>query len=163
MKTLIVYSSKNGFTKGMADLLQDQIEGEVHAQNCSKDYSVDLTQFDNVIIGSPMYFGKMNSAVLEFCEKYQGLLLTKKVGLFATGADETTALDVLLKTIPDDLAKHADIKAYFGYAFDFDKMSFIHKLIIKKVVKKTSSEKNIKEQAINAFIQDFNRKARSEM
>ncbi len=160
MKTLIVYSSKNGFTKGMVDLLQDQIEGDVQAQNCGKDYYVDLTQFDNVIVGTPMYFGKMNSAVLEFCEKYQGLLLTKKVGLFVTGGDESTALDVLLKTIPDALAKHADIKAYFGYAYDFTKMGFIDRFIIKKVAKRTSSEKIIKEEAINAFILDFNRNAR---
>ena len=104
MRTLILYSSKYGFTERVAKILADHIDGDVVVERCVKDYSVDLTKFDNVIMGSSIYVGKPNIALLDFCDSYQRLLMNKKIGFFVTSQyfnfinepDEATFLPVFI-------------------------------------------------------------------
>lgn len=156
MNTLIVYASRNGFTQKIVELLSDQLKGNVSAQICDRDYTVDLTRYDNIIVGSPIYYGRMNNSVLDFCMKYQELLKSKRFSIFAVGADGASALDVVKNALPDDLVAHAGLKAYFGYGYDFDRMGFLERFIIRHLAKQGHSETRIEESSLDAFVQDFN-------
>ncbi len=79
MRTLILYSSKYGFTEKSGKTLGEHMDNDVVLKNCTKDFSIDLTKFDNVIIGSSIYVGKPSVTVLDFCESYQRLLMNKKL------------------------------------------------------------------------------------
>lgn len=157
MRTLIVYFSKNGFTEQAVNLLKDRIEGDVEAMPCIKDFSVDLTKFDNIIVGTPVYYGKMNSMVLDFCINYQEMLKSKRLGIFSVGGDEATALENVLGALPKELVEHAVAKSYFGYGFNFERMGFFDRFVARKAAKKTASEIKFNLEAINAFSVEFNR------
>lgn len=155
MRTLILYSSKYGFTEHIAKILADHIEGDVVVDRCGKDYSIDLTRFDNIIIGSSIYVGKPNTAVLDFCDSYQRLLMNKRIGFFVTGAQENEALDVLKKSFQENLVTRAKAIGYFGYELNFEKMRFLDRFMTQIVARKTESEIKILVEEIEAFADAF--------
>ena len=156
MRTLILYSSKYGFTENVAGILADHMAGDVVLQQCFKGYSVDLTQFDNVIIGSSIYVGKPNGAVLDFCENYQRLLMSKRIGFFVTGNVEEDALKVIRENYPENLVDKSKKMGYFGYEFNFEKMRFFDRFFTKLIVRKSESEYRILSNEIESFAQKFN-------
>lgn len=155
MRTLILYFSKYGFTKRVANMLADHFEGDVVVEKCTKDYCVDLTKFDNIILGSPIYVGRPNVDLLDFCDSYQRLLMNKRLGVFVTGFTKEDALTSLMKSMPDGVYKHAKARAYFGYELNFEKMSFLDRLATRIVTRKAQSETVIKAHSIEAFAQKF--------
>jgi len=155
MRTLILYSSKYGFTERVANILADHIDGDVIVERCVKDYSVDLTKFDNVIMGSSVYVSKPNIALLDFCDSYQRLLMNKKIGYFVTGGMPDEAMDVIEKNYPENLVRHAKAKGYFGHAYDFEKMRFFDKLVTMIITRKSESEIRILGHEIEAFAEQF--------
>jgi len=157
MRTLIVYTSKYGFTENVAKILGDHIEGDVAIHKCDKDYSVDLTKFENVIVGSSLYVGKPNNAVLDFCEKYQRLLMSKRLGFFVTGTTGKEAVEALRLNFPEDMVKKSEAIGCFGYALNFEKMRFFDRLVTRIVLKKDQSEVEIDSEAIEMFAQKFNK------
>ena len=52
---------------------------------------------------------------------------------------------------PDDLIAKAAATGIFGGAFDFQKMNFLEKAIVKKVAGVTESISRLNEEAIEAF------------
>lgn len=155
MRTLILYFSKYGFTERVAHMLADHFEGDVVVEKCTKDYSVDLTKFDTIILGSPIYVGRPNVDLLDFCDSYQRLLMNKRLGFFVTGSIENEALPSLEKSVPDGLYRHAKAKAYFGYALNFEKMSFLDRIATRIISRKAQSETVIEAHAIEEFAQQL--------
>jgi len=151
MRTLILYFSKYGFTERVANMLADHFEGDVVVERCSKDYSVDLTKFDIVILGSPIYVGRPNVALLDFCESYRRLLMSKKLGLFVTGSNKDEALRSMKESLPENLFQHAKERAYFGYALNFEKMSFLDRLATRIISKKSQSETRLDAHKMEEF------------
>lgn len=103
---LIVYYTRSGNTKKMAELIAEGVESEgVSAQLRNvKDVSVDeLLKFDAIIIGSPTYYGSMAAEIKKLIDdsvKFHGKLDGKIGGAFASsaniaGGNETTILDIL--------------------------------------------------------------------
>ncbi len=158
MRTLILYASKYGFTENVSNLLADHIEGDVVVENCGKDYSVDLTKFDNIIIGSSIYVGRPNSAVLDFCENYNRLLMNKKIAFFVTGSVQSDAIKVAKESFPENLIKHARIISYLGYALDFEKMRLFDRVVTRVISKKSVSEITVLSQNIEALASTLNDK-----
>jgi len=105
-KALVIYYSRSGNTKKMAELVLEGLkkEGiEAHIKNVS-DVEVDeLLKFDALVIGSPTYYGTMAAEIkrlLDDSVKFHGKLDGKVGAAFASsanigGGNETTILDIL--------------------------------------------------------------------
>ena len=105
-KVLIVYYSRSGNTKKMAEHVAEGARtagGEVTLKRV-EDTSVDeLQAADAVILGSPTYYGHSSGPMRTFLDKsvkYHGRLAGKVGGAFASsantgGGNETTILDLL--------------------------------------------------------------------
>ena len=105
-KVLVIYYSRSGNTKKMAELVLEGLkkEGvEAHIKNVS-DVEVDeLLKFDALVIGSPTYYGTMAAEIkrlLDDSVKFHGKLDGKVGAAFASsanigGGNETTILDIL--------------------------------------------------------------------
>jgi NAD(P)H dehydrogenase (quinone) len=103
---LIVYYSRTGHTKEMADLVAEGAKGEgvkVICQPVEDTALTDLVEADGIIIGSPTYYGTMAAEVKrlidESVEHHRGLV-GKVGGAFSSaggpgGGAETTVLDIL--------------------------------------------------------------------
>lgn len=105
-KALIVYYSRTGNTKKMAEYIAEGIQKESVAVEVRdvKDVTVDsLLAFDAIIVGSPTYYGSMTAEIKKLFDesvKIHGKLDGKIGAAFASsvqiaGGNETTILDIL--------------------------------------------------------------------
>jgi NAD(P)H dehydrogenase (quinone) len=106
-RMLIVYYSRTGHTKAMAEYVAEgarQVEGvEVEVRRVNDVAPQDLLQYDAIIMGSPVYYGTMAGPLkqlLDLSVSYHGQLEGKVGGAFASsggpgGGNETTILDLL--------------------------------------------------------------------
>ncbi|HOM96381.1 MAG: flavodoxin family protein [Candidatus Methanofastidiosa archaeon] len=106
VSVLIVYYTKSGNTKEMANMIatylrNEKIDVEVRdVHETSPDYLLD---YDGIILGSPTYYGDMAAEMKELIDrsiKYHGDLSGKLGGAFTSsayigGGNETTLLSIL--------------------------------------------------------------------
>lgn len=158
MKTLIAYFTKHGSTEKCAKKLKKKIVGDVDLLNLKNYRREDLKKYNKIIIGSPIYMGKIRKEVDNFINENNKLLNEKKIGFYICGMKEgSEAIKQLDESISEDLSSKVSVKSAFGGEFNFEKMNFLEKMVVKKVagVKKTTS--NIKESLIDELATKINK------
>ena len=153
-KTLIAYATKHGSAEECAKALAAKMDSGTDLCNLKEKKTIDLGAYDTIIVGGSIYAGRIQKEVSDFCTKNENELKTKKLGLFICGMSEgETAEKQILSSFPKDLLSKALIKDSFGGKFDFSKLNFMEKMIVKKVAKVESDQSNISENKISQFVQ----------
>lgn len=153
MSTLIAYASKHGCTERCAEKLAQGLGDKVELYDLKSGKSIELSQYDKVIIGSSVYVGKVQKEATEFCTKNLDVLGSKKIGLFICGSQEGEALKLELDSAyPQELQAKAIAIDCFGGEFTFSKMNFMEKTIVKVISKTNKDTSNIKDDKINDFM-----------
>ena len=85
MKSAIIYSSTDGQTKKICEVIKEYLLNKdenklIPIDNIS---NVNLENFDNIIIGASIRYGKHNPKILKFVKKNFQLLKTKKNAFFS--------------------------------------------------------------------------------
>lgn len=156
MKTLIAYASKYGTTEKCANLLKDKLDGEVVVANLKK-VKPQLSEYDAVIVGGPIYIGKLNKVVEAFCINNLPTLVDKKLGFFLCHMEMEKPLDELIaKHYPKKLVETASAASGFGGAFYVSKMNFLYKAMIKKSAGIMDDQEKILYEEIDKFASKFN-------
>lgn len=105
-KVLIVYYSKTGNVRKMANVIKEGIEEEgleVSIKEVRDTKVEELLDYDGIIIGSPTYYGLPAGEIKRFLDdsvRFHGKLEGKVGGAFASsggiaGGNETTILSIL--------------------------------------------------------------------
>jgi NAD(P)H dehydrogenase (quinone) len=105
-KILIIYYSRSGNTKKMAELIGEGVKKEglkAQVKDVSEIKPVDLLEYEGIIIGSPTYYGTMSAEIKRLLDDsvvFHGKLDGKIGAAFASsaniaGGNETTILDIL--------------------------------------------------------------------
>ena len=105
-KILIVYYSKTGNTKAMAQYISQGVNdagSQVILKSVEETSIDDLLTVEGIIIGSPTYYGHSTGEIRSFIDKsvkFHGKLEGKVGGAFASsanigGGNETAILDIL--------------------------------------------------------------------
>lgn len=105
-RVLIIYYSKTGNTKGMAQVIEKELKEEnIEVESKPIEYAKieDMLDFDAILIGSPTYYGSMAGVIKQFFDdsvKLHGKLTGKVGGAFTSsgnigGGNETTIMDIL--------------------------------------------------------------------
>jgi len=106
LKALVIYYSRGGNTKKMAESVTQGFEKEGVRADLKDIASVkaeDLLNYKAIIIGSPTYYGTMAAQIKKLLDdtvKFHGKLEGKIGGAFSSsaniaGGNETTILDIL--------------------------------------------------------------------
>ncbi len=155
MATVIIYSTRHGATKKCAELLKFKLFGSELA-DLKEALDLQLSGYDTVILGGSIQAGKVKGAFRKYCEKNKEELLKKKLGLYiCCMSEDKQAEDQLKNNFSPELYEKALAKDYFGGIFDFAKMNFLERFIIKKVAKVKESVFKIKEDRITKFAEKF--------
>ena len=158
MNILVAYTTKYGCTEKCANMLSVYLkdsELSIPVIDLGSKQKIILSEYDTVIIGGPITAGKINPKVKKFCEDNLPELVKKKIGLFICGAAAQEAQKELSDNFPQELLNAATAKGYFGYEFNFEKMNFAMRAIIKKISKIDKSVYNILEDNIKEFAADI--------
>jgi len=158
MKTLIIYASRHGSAQKCAEQIQQGLEESPEVVNFKKSRRLNLAEFDMVIIGGSIHAGHIQKKVKTFCQTNLTKLKKKKLGLFVCCMEEGEKAEQQFKdAFHEELIQHATATGLFGGEFNFEKMNFFEKAIVKKVAHVESTVSKISEQKVNQFIQQMNR------
>ena len=106
VRMLVIYYSRSGHTKGMAEAIGEAAEGagaHVDVHNVEQVDVKDLPDYDCIVAGSPTYYGQMAAPLKDIFDKsvkVHGKLNGRLGGGFASsglraGGNETTVLSIL--------------------------------------------------------------------
>ncbi|MEQ6388584.1 flavodoxin domain-containing protein [Bacillaceae bacterium S4-13-58] len=162
MYTLIVYCSSHGTTAKAVKLLASKISGEIIVADLKEkkemDTHLDVSLYDNIIIGGSIHAGNIQGKVKQFVKSNLSSLLLKNVGLFLccmrTGEIATQQFEA---AFPEELRKHAVTTSLFGGEFLVSKMNFVEKKIVKKISGVSEDTFMLNEDEIFSFAEKFNK------
>ena len=154
MKTLILYATKYGAAREIAERIGKRIDGAKICELKSGNIPA-LTDFDCVIIGSSIYAGSIRKEAKEFLAKYENDLSGKVLGLFISGMSEGEADNSFKANFPASILDKAKTKALLGGVFDPKKAGFVARLIMKAVTKQSGYVSTISDEKIEKFVQEL--------
>lgn len=149
MSTLLVYGSKYGSTKKCAELLREKLNGNVEVVDIKMSQSLDLNSYEKIVIGTSVYMGKIQKEISEFCKNNIEVFKTKKIAVFLCCMNEGDFEKQINDNFPKELLDKAIVKGYLGGEFNFTKMNFIEKNIIKMVAKTLNNNGDEKFKDLN--------------
>lgn len=143
MKTLIVYGSKTGVTEDCAKELSKLIEGEYTLYDVKDKKDVSINEYNNIVIGSSIYAGALNSGVKRFCKRHEYALMNKTLYIYTCGlSDNEEALSSVEKGLGSEIKKHARKISHFGGELRPDNANGFLRLIVVPMSKKVDSSLN---------------------
>jgi menaquinone-dependent protoporphyrinogen oxidase len=85
-RVLVSYGSRNGATAELAGWIAD----ELREQHCvvrihAAPTVADITSYEAVILGGPVYFGRWHRACRDFVRRHRAVLVDRPVWLFSSG------------------------------------------------------------------------------
>lgn len=152
MRTAIIYMSKHGCTRQAALLLKDRISSADIELVDLKKSNPRFDDYDCIIIGGSIHAGSIQKHIKDFCEQNKAVLMTKKIGLFVCCMKEgQEAKEQFENAFSEELRNHSSANGLFGGEFNFKKMNFIEKFLVKKIAKVDKSVSNLNTEAIHKF------------
>lgn len=88
MNTLIIYASTYGYTEEMVNKMINESNHQFDSINILKNKNIDLTKYENIVIGSCIYVGQINKELKKFLSNNHEVLMHKNIGLFLACAFE---------------------------------------------------------------------------
>ena len=129
LRVLIAYATKYGITKAIAEEIQDVLtENGIESDLINVMEVGKINAYDAVILGSPVYMGKMLAEAREFCQHYRPYLMDTWLAIFVDGisvctpgAKDTSSLIAAI----DEMYEYVRpaMKTGFSGAFSPDKLS----------------------------------------
>tara|TARA_B100000963_G_scaffold225630_1_gene196818 strand:+ start:1420 stop:1947 length:528 start_codon:yes stop_codon:yes gene_type:complete len=170
MNNLIIYSSTDGHTKKICETIKDN---SIHKNNISI-FSIEgasqlrLEDYDEIIIGASIRYGKHNTKILEFIKKNKEILKIKKnaffsVNVVARKSDKNTPeTNPYIKKFLKKTSWQPMKLGVFAGKIDYPKLSFINKNIIRLIMfitKGPTDTNKIHEftnwESVKKFIKEF--------
>ena len=132
MKTLVIYSSRTGFTKRYAEGIAERTQGELlELKEARKKDDRFFAPYDAIVFGSWAMGGSFVK-LKWFLEKAPAWK-EKRLAVFGVGASPNASPEidgVLQKTVPDPLKKN--VRAFYCQGgLDYDKMRFPYKQMMR--------------------------------
>jgi menaquinone-dependent protoporphyrinogen oxidase len=151
MKSLILYATSHGASRTAAEFVSQKLTGAETVDLKNGDIP-DLASYDTIILGGSIHMGKIQSCVRKFIEKQRDILVQKRLGLFLCCMYEgDTAQRQFDDAFPQALRDAAVAKSLFGGGFDFPKMNFVERMIVKKVAGVTKSVSSLNHEEMERF------------
>ncbi len=150
MKTLILYAGKYGATCEIAERIASKLESSTVYDLKGKDIP-PIAEYDCVVIGSAIYAGVICKEAKDYLSQNEGVLCSKKLGLFLSGLDSSREKAFLDSNFSQTVLSAAIAKSFLGGTFDPKKAGITDRLIMKTVSKKSEYTSNIQNEKIDAF------------
>ncbi len=153
MKTLIIYASIYGFSEECVNDLKNQINGDVETFNVASEGKPQFDHYDNIVIGGPIYMGKLPKKLTGYVSKNIPELSGKRLALFICCGLPENFEQHIKNNFPAELTQKAVAVECFGGELRTDKMNFGHKMITQAMEKAQSKEGKSKPAKIPENIQ----------
>lgn len=155
MKSIVIYTTKYGSTEKAAAFLKTKISGEVHTVNLMKEKVPELNEYDTVVLGGSIYYGRIQKELQQYIQRNLPQLTEKRIGLFISAGhpDPNMREQEFTQSFPQSLLEHALCKEIFLFEPNGN-LSFKDRMIMrivkgKKSVSLPSSEEKMEQFALS--------------
>lgn len=145
MKTIILYSTHDGQTKKIAEYLAQNLDKGAEVVNLT-ELTQNLADFDRIIIGASIRYGRFDKNLYKFIEKHTALLQTKLgyfygVNLTARKAGkDTPETNVYVRKFLATIHWKPTDSAVFAGALFYPRYKWIDRIMIQFIMKITGGE-----------------------
>ncbi len=148
MKTVVVYASKYGTTKGIAEFIAEKLRQQGTQADAQEVGQVhNLEYYDAFVIGSAVYMAHGLKQAAEFVMRNRVVLASHPVWLFSSGplgteTKDAQGRDVLVAVAPKEIAEFKvainprDHRVFFG-GLDASKLAFGDRTVRKMPAART--------------------------
>jgi len=134
MKSLIVYATKYGATKTIAEGIASSM-GNADLYDAGSDEKIMLNDYDCVVLGSPLTAGSIRKEIKRFISEHTVALQSKRLGIFLSGLQESDEEKYFTQNFPKELLDRTAVRAFLGGVFDPKKCGFLERKLIKLAAK----------------------------
>lgn len=134
MRILLVYAGKHGTTESCVKRLERELSGgnTIDTVDLVKG-TVSPLDYDIVVFGASVYFGKLVPAARSYLKNYADALMQKTLGLFLVCGLTNEYEYYRDKLLPRELRDHAFLTVYFGGSLSMQGLSFAERLLVKSM------------------------------
>ena len=154
MKTLILYATKHGAAREIAQRIANKITGAA-LHDLKQGGILPLAEFDCVIIGSSVYVGMIRKEAKAFLMQYAQDLQGKKLGLFVCGLDGAQEQEYFKTNFSPDILQTAKAISFLGGIFDPKKASIIERFMVRVAAKQSGYTDTIDNSRIAQFVEEM--------
>lgn len=126
----VIYKSKHGATKKIAHIIAMHVKSPVQVidyQTLSHD---DLKQFDTIVLGIPVYHGKLDEEMVHFVTNNQELLSQKHYSIFVMALFYSEFMRYLTDVFDYEILKNTKTLAGLGGALYYPDLSISEKMVL---------------------------------
>ncbi len=152
MKTAIIYTSRYGSTKKVAEKIASLLKAELIFS--TNDDIADLNSIDNIVLGIPIYAGTTTRDMRTFLKKNWDDIRLKITGVFVMCWDEERLYDFLNTILPGKLTDIALVKC-LGSEINPELLLEFEKKVIFELIGITENTSNISEEKIVEFANEI--------
>ncbi|MGO1295904.1 MAG: menaquinone-dependent protoporphyrinogen IX dehydrogenase [Vibrio sp.] len=149
MKTLYLYSTREGQTKKIIHTIAEQCHSQqadfIDLNDCA---SLDLDQYDKVLIGASIRYGHLNKALYRFIAEHLEQLQNKKAAFFCvnlTARKEEEGKDTpegsrYIQTFLQKSPWQPELIGVFAGALYYPRYGWLDKMMIRFIMNMTGGE-----------------------
>ncbi|WP_409160828.1 menaquinone-dependent protoporphyrinogen IX dehydrogenase [Pectobacterium sp. B2J-2] len=170
MKALIVFSSRDGQTRAIASYIANTLKGtlECDVVNVLNANDIDLGQYDRVVIGASIRYGRFQPAVNQFIRKHLASLQQRPSAFFSVNLTarkpekRTVQTNAYTRKFLLNSPWQPDLCCVFAGALRYPRYRWFDRVMIQLIMRitggETDSTKEIEYtdwQQVARFAQDF--------
>tara|TARA_Y100001935_G_scaffold56639_1_gene47307 strand:+ start:81 stop:602 length:522 start_codon:yes stop_codon:yes gene_type:complete len=170
MNSLIIYSTTDGQTKKICEVIKDNSINRDSYEIISLEeaFHKELEKYEKIIIGASIRYGRHNPSVYKFIKNNKNTLETKKSAFFSVNVvarkpeKDTPSTNPYIKKFLKKSSWQPKKLGVFAGKIDYPRLSFINKNIIRFIMLITSGPTNTNNtyeftdwQKVKKFISEF--------
>lgn len=133
---VILYKSKHGATRKIGKVLNQYI-GDCLLMNLTDVDYATLQKADIIIVGTPVYYGKLDLDIVRFVKENQNLLVPRKYCLYVVGIFQNEFMAYVTAAFDYDILKNIRVIDGLGGALYYPQLSVIEKLVLQVMNKRS--------------------------
>ena len=154
MKTALIYSSKYGSTKRVANQIAEKLK-VIDDLFCMEKDSPDLHNYDAIILGMPIYAGSTTRDMRSFLKKNRDSLKDKIIAVFILCWDSKRLNEFVENIFPEKLPENVVVESVGG-ELDPELLMDVEKAIIYDLTGITEKTSDISDEKIDMFVEKVN-------
>ena len=174
-KTLIIYSTVDGHTKKISNYIAEKLEGNTVSTtvcNISSVGSINLSDFDNVIVGASIRYGKYRKQLYDFLKINLDFLNDTKSAFFSVNVvarkeqKNTPETNPYTKNLFKKIQWQPILIGVFAGKVNYPHYNFVNKMIIKFIMFITKGPTNTSQvyeftnwELVDDFIDEFRKRS----
>lgn len=149
---VILYKTKHGGTRKIGKVLKEYI-GDCILMNLNDvDYSI-LEKANIIIIGTPVYYGKLDPDIVKFILEHQELLIPRHYCLYVVGILQAEFMSFVTQAFDYKILKDMKVIAGVGGALYYPDLSISEKMVLQVMNKRSPA---IQRQKGKDIFENFN-------